>query len=152
MDHLDGRILRALQRRSDRPVAELAAEVGLSPSACHRRVRLLEEAGVIQGYAARLDPEKIGLAVQAFVEITLSAQSEEALSAFEAAVRRQEDILECHLTSGSADYILRVGAASVRDFDRVHRTVLARLPGVASMQTIFTLRPIQPWRGYPVRL
>lgn len=150
MDRIDRRLLRLLQRQSDRPIADIAAEIGLSPSACHRRIRLLEARGVIRGYAARLDPQALGLAVQAFVEISLTSQSVATLDAFESAVRRHEDILECHLTSGSADYLLRVIARSMEDYDRIHRHVLARLPGVASMQTIFALRAIQPFRGYPV--
>ena len=150
MDHTDARILRALQRDASRPVAELAADVGLSPSACHRRVKLLEEAGVVTGYRARLDPAKLGLNIHVFVEITLSSQSQEALNAFEAAVGRFDEILECHLTTGEADYLLRVVARDMGDFDNVHRNCLARLPGVARMQTIFSLRAIRSWRGYPV--
>lgn len=152
MDHTDARILRALQRDASRPVAELASEVGLSASACHRRVKLLEEAGIIAGYRARLDPAKLGLNIQVFVEITLSSQSQEALNAFEAAVGRFDEILECHLTTGEADYLLRVVARDMGDFDNVHRNCLARLPGVARMQTIFSLRAIRPWRGYPVEV
>jgi DNA-binding Lrp family transcriptional regulator len=150
MDQTDARILRALQRDSSRPVAELAAEVGLSASACHRRVKLLEETGIIAGYAARLDRERLGFPVQVFVEITLSSQSQEALTAFETAVNRFEEILECHLTTGQADYFLRVVARDVADYDNIHRNCLARLPGVARMHTIFVLRQIRAFQGYPV--
>lgn len=150
MDRIDARILRALQRDSSRPVAELAAEVGLSASACHRRVKLLEEAGVISGYAARLDRVRLGFQVQVFVEIMLSSQSREALSAFEAAVARFDEILECHLTTGAADYLLRVVARDVADYDDIHRNCLTQLPGVARIQTIFVLRSIREWQGYPV--
>jgi DNA-binding Lrp family transcriptional regulator len=151
MDQIDARILRALQRDSSPSVAELAGEVGLSASACHRRVKLLEEAGVITGYAARLDRAALGFSIQVFVEITLNSQSQEALSAFEVAVMRFEEILECHLTTGQADYILRVVARDVADYDDIHRNCLARLPGVSAMQTIFVLRPIREWQGYPIR-
>lgn len=151
MDQVDARILRALQRDSSRPVAELAGEVGLSASACHRRVKLLEEAGVIAGYVARLDRAALGFPIQVFVEITLNSQSQEALSAFETAVTRFDEILECHLTTGQADYILRVVARDVADYDDIHRNCLARLPGVSAMQTIFVLRPIREWQGYPIR-
>ncbi len=151
MNQIDARILRALQRDSSRPMAELAGEVGLSASACHRRVKLLEEAGVITGYVARLDREVLGFSIQVFVEITLSSQSQEALNAFETAVMRFEEILECHLTTGQADYLLRVTARDVADYDDIHRNCLARLPGVSAMQTIFVLRPIREWQGYPIR-
>lgn len=150
IDDIDARLLMLLQTDSARPLAQLAEEVGLSTSACHRRVRLLEEAGVIAGYAARIDRTALGLSIQVFVEITLSGQSQEILEAFEAAVVRFEDILECHLTSGNADYILRVVARDMQDYDDIHRNCLARLPHVATMQTIFTLRNIKRWRGYPV--
>jgi Lrp/AsnC family leucine-responsive transcriptional regulator len=151
MDKIDARILRALQQDSSRPVAELAAEVGLSASACHRRVKLLEESGVIVGYVARLDRAALGFPIQVFVEITLSSQSQEALKAFETVVTRFEEILECHLTTGQADYILRVVARDVADYDNIHRNCLARLPGVSSMQTIFVLRSIRERRGYPIQ-
>ncbi len=151
MDRFDRRIIAALQRNSARPIAILAEEIGLSPSACHRRVRALEESGVIAGYAARIDRTKLGLSLQVFVEISLSSQAREVLEAFETAVTRFDDILECHLTSGHADYILRVVARDMADYAAIHRDCLARLPHVASMQTIFTLRPVQQWRGYPIR-
>ena len=146
----DARILRALQENSASPLSELAGKIGLSPSACHRRVKLLEERGFITGYAARLDQRALGLEIMVFVDISLHSQSEESLTAFEAAVGRLDDILECHLTTGEADYSLRIAARSVRDYDRIHREGLSRLPGVASMKTSFSLRSIKPWRGYPV--
>lgn len=150
MNDADARILRALQENSASPLSELAGKIGLSPSACHRRVKLLEERGVITGYSARLDQRALGLEIMVFVDISLHSQSEEALTAFEDAVGRLGDILECHLTTGEADYSLRIAARSVRDYDRIHREGLSRLPGVASMKTSFSLRSIKPWRGYPV--
>ena len=150
MDRFDHRILRALQKDSSRPIADLARDIGLSTSACHRRIKLLEESGIIVGYVARIDRNALGLKLQVFVEITLSSQAREVLEAFEASVTRFEDILECHLTSGHADYILRVVARDMADFADIHRNVLSRLPNVASMQTIFTLRPVQHWRGYRI--
>ena len=151
IDVLDGRILSVLQRDSAITMAALAERVGLSPSACHRRVRLLEEAGVIAGYAARLDRRSLGLTMEVFVDITLASQSEEALEAFERAVDRYDEILECWLPSGDHDYHLRVAARDMADFDRIHRSCLSRLPGVSAMRSTFALRPIKPWRGYPVR-
>ncbi len=152
MDERDARILRALQRDCRQPLAELAAEIGLSTSACHRRIKLLEEAGVISGYVAKLSSAALGLPVHLFVEITLSSQSENALKAFEDAVRRYDDILECHLAAGEADYILRVAARDVADFNEIHRNCLSRLPGTSAMKTIFVLRSVKQWQGYPVRL
>lgn len=151
MDRFDRAILREQQISSGRSIAELADLVGVSPSACHRRLRALEQSGVIDGYAARLDPAKLGLAAEIFVEITLASQSREAMDAFEAAVGRFDDILECHLTSGTADYILRVAAENLQHFDSIHRDCLARLPGVSSMRSSFSIRTIKRMRGFPVR-
>lgn len=151
LDSVDRRILVALQRDSAPPLASLAERVGLSPSAAHRRVRALEQGGAITGYAARLDREALGLAVEVFVDIRLASQSEETLDAFERAVTRHEEILECWLISGDADYHLRVAARDMADFDRIHRACLARLPGVASMRSTFAVRRIKDWAGYPVR-
>jgi DNA-binding Lrp family transcriptional regulator len=150
-DAFDLRILAALQRDSAPPIATLADAVGLSPSACHRRVKLLEDSGVIAGYRATLDAEALGLTLQVFVDITLAAQSEASLEAFERAVSRYDEILECWLVSGDADYHLRVAATDMADFERIHRACLARLPGVASMRSTFAIRRAKPWSGYPVR-
>lgn len=151
IDATDARLLTALQADSAHSIASLAQDVGLSTSACHRRVRLLEDAGIIAGYVARLDRVELGLNLQVFVEISVSSQSRDVLEAFEAAVNRFDDILECHLTSGTADYILRVVARDMNDYDDIHRNCLSRLPHVANMQTVFTLRNIKKWRGYPVK-
>ena len=151
MDETDCRLLRRLQLDSSRPIAALAEDVGLSTSACHRRIRLLEEAGTIRGYTATIDPAALGLTMEVFVDISLMAQEERTLDAFERAVARAPEILECWLTAGEADYQLRLMAADMADYDRIHRTVLARLPGVSSMQSRFALRRIIAWRGYPIR-
>lgn len=150
MDRTDIALIEALQRDSSRPIAELASVVALSPSACHRRIRTLEEQGVIAGYAARIDPRRIGLAVEVFVEITLTSQSREAMDKFERAVGDFDDILECHLMSGTADYLLRIAAANLDQYDSVHRDCLARLPGVSAMRSSFSLRRIKRFDGYPV--
>lgn len=151
MDQIDSRILRALQRDSSRAVADLADDLGLSASACHRRIKALEAAGVIRGYAAQLSRRKLGFNILVFVEITLRSQERSVLEGFEAAVRGSPDILECYLTSGQADYTLRVAARDMDDYDRIHRDCLAALPDVSAMHTTFALRPIKLWQGYQVR-
>ncbi|PZU58356.1 MAG: AsnC family transcriptional regulator [Sphingobium sp.] len=143
-------LLQLLQADSSRSIADLAEKAGLSTSACHRRVRALEEQGIIRNYAARLDPEKLGIGINAFVEISLTSQSREAMDRFEAAVATFDDILECHLMSGNADYILRICANDLRHFDSIHRNCLARLPGVSAMRSSFAIRSIKNWAGYPV--
>ncbi len=150
IDSIDRRILMELQRDCRQSVAELAQKAALSPSACHRRVKLLEEAGVIEGYAARLSREKLALSIEFFVEISLQTQSEEALERFEKAVALVPEILECHLMGGQFDYLLRVAAVDAQDYERIHRTRIARLPGLARIQSSLALRTVKGWRGYPV--
>ena len=151
MDRNDILLLEALQQDSSRSIAELAELAGVSPSACHRRIKALEAAGTITGYAAQIDPHQLGLKLQAFVEITLTSQSREAMDRFEAAAVQMSDILDCHLMSGNADYLLRVAARDLDQYDRIHRDCLARLPGVSAMRSAFAIRRIKRWSGYPVR-
>ena len=149
-DKSDKIILSQLQQRATMPIAELAEKAGLSASSCHRRVKLLEEAGVITGYAAQLDGRALGFANDFFVEVSLAAQTEEAFEKFEKAVQRVPEILECYLMSGQFDYLLRVAAADATDYERIHRTKLARLPGLQRLQSSVALRAIKKWSGYPV--
>ena len=149
-DKSDKIILIQLQQRATMPIAELAEKAGLSASSCHRRVKLLEEAGVITGYAAQLDGRALGFANDFFVEVSLAAQTEEAFEKFEKAVQRVPEILECYLMSGQFDYLLRVAAADATDYERIHRTKLARLPGLQRLQSSLALRAIKKWSGYPM--
>ncbi len=150
MDRIDRKILGLLQRDSTQPIAVLADQVGVSPSACHRRIKVLEKSGVIRGYAAQLNAQELGLKQQAYVEITLTSQSRDAMDRFEEAVAGFDDILECRLMSGNADYLLRVAASDLEQFDVIHRNCLARLPGVSSMRSSFVIRTIKRWSGYPM--
>ena len=151
MDRADLALLEALQADSALSISELAEKVALSSSACHRRIKALEQSGVIAGYGARREPRQLGLSVEVFVEITLTSQSRETMDRFERSVLDFDEILECHLMSGSADYLLRVAARDLDQYDWVHRECLARLPGVSSMRSSFSLRRIKQMRGYPVR-
>lgn len=150
LDKTDKIILSELQKNAQRPIAELAQRAGLSPSSCHRRVKLLEERGVILGYTANLDRAALGLVNEFFVEVSLSAQTEEAFEKFEKAVQRVPEILECHLMSGQFDYLLRVVAADAADYERIHRSRISRLPGVQRIQSALALRTVKGWSGYPV--
>ena len=150
-DRGDAALLALLQRDSSRSIAELAADAGLSPSSCQRRIKALEAAGVIHGYHARLDPARIGLDLQALVEISLTSQNRDVLERFEAAVMRYDEILECDLMAGHADYVLRIAARDLQHFDDIHRNCLSQLPEVAAMRTYFAIRTIKRWSGYPVR-
>ena len=150
IDKIDKIILTELQRNAQRPIADLAAKAGLSASSCHRRVKLLEEAGTITGYTATLDREALGLANEFFVEVSLAAQTEEAFERFEKAVQRVPEILECHLMSGQFDYLLRVAATDAADYERIHRSRISRLPGVQRIQSSLALRTVKGWAGYPI--
>ena len=142
LDATDRRLLAALQRDGRLTTAQLSDLAHLSPSACHRRVQRMEAEGVIDRYVALLDARRLGWPTTVFVEITLSGQADELLDAFEAAVKRVPDVLECHLMAGTADYLLKVVAQDTDDFARIHRQYLARLPGVAQMHSSFALRTV----------
>jgi DNA-binding Lrp family transcriptional regulator len=150
LDPTDRRILAVLQRRGRISNADLSEEVNLSASACHRRVQRLEEEGYISSYVALLDRRKMGLPTLVFVEITLPGQADDLLDAFEKAVSRIPDVLECHLMAGTADYILKIVAEDTEDFARIHRQHLSRLPGVAQMQSSFALRTVFKTTAIPV--
>jgi Lrp/AsnC family transcriptional regulator, leucine-responsive regulatory protein len=150
LDAIDSRILSALQKDGRLSNTVLAERVNLSASACHRRVQRLEKEGWITGYVALLNPRKMGRPTTVFVEITLSGQADEVLDAFEKAVARVPDVLECHLMAGSADYLLKVVAGDTEDFARIHRRYLATLPGVAQMQSSFALRTVRQTTALPV--
>ncbi|WP_026757138.1 Lrp/AsnC family transcriptional regulator [Sediminimonas qiaohouensis] len=150
LDPTDRRILRELQKRGRMSNANLSEAVNLSPSACHRRVQRLESEGYIRDYVALLNARKMGMATTVFVEITLSGQADEVLDAFERAVTRIPDVLECHLMAGTADYILKVVAENTEDFARIHRQHLSRLPGVVQMQSSFALRTVFKTTALPV--
>ena len=149
-DRTDRRILSALQQDCRLSIAELAEKIPLSPSACHRRVKLLEEAGAIAAYEARLNPATLGYRLEVFVEISLSSQSEKVLDAFERAIKDCPEVLECHLMAGEADYLIRVAAADAAHYERIHRNRLSRLPDVTRMKSNFVLRTVRPWSGYYV--
>ncbi|MDX2202285.1 MAG: Lrp/AsnC family transcriptional regulator [Hyphomicrobiaceae bacterium] len=149
-DPINIRILKQLQRDCRQSLAELGQRVGLSPSACHRRVQQMEEAGIIAGYGARLDPRLLGYAMEFFVEVSLKSQSDKALAAFERAVAARPEILECHLMTGGSDYLLRIVAADAADFERIHRECLSGLPNVARLVSHLSIRTVRPWTGYPV--
>ena len=142
LDATDHAILRLLQADGRMTHAALAESVHLSPSACLRRVRRLEESGVISGYHARLDRELLGVATTVFVEISLDSQHENVLDEFEAAVLTVPEIISCHLMAGDADYLIQVAAADVADYERIHRTAMARLPHVAKVRSSFALRGV----------
>lgn len=141
-DATDVAILEILQEDGRITNADLAARVSLSASACLRRVRRLEDDGVIDRYVALVRTESVGRPTSVFVEISLSSQREEELDAFEDAIRATPEVMECHLMAGDADYLVKVQCADVADYERIHRHYLAVLPGVTRLRTSFALRTV----------
>lgn len=142
LDDADQRILKALRQDGRMTNAALAEAVGLSPSACLRRLRLLESRGVIRGYTALIEEPTQGDTVTVIVQITLDRQTEEHLSRFETAVRRLPEVRDCFLMTGLSDYLLRVEVRDAPDYERIHKEQLSRLPGVARIQSSFAIRRV----------
>lgn len=142
LDSIDHSIVSALQDDGRISNVQLAEKVGLSPSACLRRVQILEDRGIITGYAAMIDAAALGRSTHIIVAITLERQSEDYLSAFERAVADCPDVMECYLMAGDADYVLRLQARDAADYERIHKEYLSRLPGVARIQSSFALRQV----------
>ena len=150
LDSIDVTLLEALQADARIPFAELGERAGLSASACHKRVKALEAAGLIAQYAALLSEEAAGFRTSVFVQATLREQTEETLARFETAVARRPEITECFLMAGSSDYLMRVLCRDAEDFERVHRDVLTRLPGVARVMSNFAIRKIFRRSAVPI--
>lgn len=143
LDDVDKRILAALQEDGRLTNVELAERAGLSPSPCLRRVRILEEEGIIRGYQAVVDQRQVGLPVSVFVSVKLEKQREDALQRFEKAVRAFPEVLECYLMTGSRDYLLRVVARDLADYERFLKATLTRIEGVASIESSFALAQVK---------
>ncbi|ACM29638.1 alanine catabolic operon transcriptional regulator protein [Rhizobium rhizogenes K84] len=127
--------------------AKLAIEVGLSPSACLRRINLLEKAGVIRGYTALIDSVSGESAIAVIINITLERQTEDHLNRFEAAVRKHPEIQECFLMTGGSDYLLKVEVAGAGEFERIHKEILSTLPGVLRIHSSFSIRNVLATRA-----
>lgn len=141
-DDIDSAILRELQADGRMTSADLADRVGLSPTSASRRVRRLEDAGVIDKYVMLLDPLAIGRSVSVFVEMSLDSQAEELLDEFEAAIALTPEVMSCHLMAGDADYLVHVVCVDVADYERIHRQHLASLPHVARLRSSFAIRQV----------
>lgn len=142
LDRLDTRILAQLAANSDLTSAELGEAVGLSPSAAHRRAGQLRERGLIAGYRAVLSPAARGHPSVVLVNVTLRDQRQETMAAFEREIVDLPEIRDCFLMSGEADYMLHVEVKRDDSFERIHREVLARLPGVTRLASHFVIREV----------
>ena len=142
LDAIDITILSELQRDARIPNVKLADKAGLSPSACSRRLDALEQSGIIRGFHARLSSRALGHPIIVIVYMTLEGQSVAHLSAFEEAVKKCPNVLICYMMSGTSDYILRVAARDLADYERVHKEWLSTMPGVSRMTSSFALREV----------
>ena len=134
LDAIDRKILSLLQSDSRMTMQELSEKVGLSVSPCHRRVKLLEERGVITRYIATVDQKSLGLHVSVFISIKLARQKEEDLNRFAKAISKWDEVLECYLMTGNRDYLLRVVAADLSSYEAFLKNKLTRLDGIASIE------------------
>ena len=151
LDAADKSLLRRLQSDGRATNAQLAEAAHLSESACFRRVRALEARGVIAGYGAWVDQRAVGLPLNIFVSISLTSQAEEILTTFEKAIAEIPEVMECHLMTGTSDYLVRVVAADIDDLERLHAARLTRLPGVARVTSSVALRTVVRRSALPIR-
>ncbi len=151
LDRIDLSILEHLQRDGRATTGELGESAGLSPSPAHRRQKLLEESGVITGYVALLDQDRVGLPVNVMVSVELVGQTQELLEAFEHAVADLPEVMECMLMTGAADYLLRVVAVDLGAYEEFLRTRLTRLPGVRGVRSAFALKRVIYRTNLPLR-
>ena len=142
LDEMDVRILEALRQNARISNVELADRVSLSATACARRIRSLEENGVIRGYTTIRNVAAGEGRRPVFVQVKLVASTAESMRRFEVAVRKCEEVRECFLVAGTADYLLRVEIDGQEEFERIHGSVLSRLPGVSSIHSSFTIRSV----------
>ncbi len=141
-DSIDLKILRELVKDARISQVVLAERVGLSPTACARRLQQLEKAGLIRGYSAEIDATMLGYMMTVMVRITLERQNENALIAFEKAIAKCPDVMSCHLMSGSDDYLVQVQARDMEDYERIHKQHLSRMPGVERLHSSFAMRSV----------
>ena len=143
IDQLDRSILQMLQRNGRATINEVSESVGLSPSPVARRIRLLEEAGIITGYAAQIDEVALGYGFSVFISVKLDKQIDEALVKFEAAIRLFPEVVDCWLMTGNRDYLLRIATNGLAEFERFLVGKFTKLPGVASIESSIPLRRVK---------
>ena len=151
LDRLDRKVLHELQRDGRISNVDLAARVNLSESACLRRVRVLEKAGLIERYVALLDQKQVGLSGTVFVHIVLRREEQSELAAFEAAIQDIPEVMECYLMTGEFDYLLRLVVSDMADFERLHNDALTRLPGVSRVNSSVAIRTVRKTTELPVQ-
>lgn len=150
MDQIDRKIVRALQHDGRMTITELAEQVGLSPTPCARRLDRLQRDGVITGYAAQVDPEQLGFGVTIFISVELEKQDRNAIDAFEKAIRRCDEVMECYLMTGSRDVLLRVAVQDLKAFDAFLESRLMKIAGIRNLRSNFALRTMIKRGALPI--
>jgi len=150
MDTTDLKILRFLQDRPEASVSYLAEKIGLSQTPCWRRIKKLEDDGVISGRAVILDPKSLGIVIDVVAHLKVARQEEETLEALEAEVQTHPEIVECFSMSGESDYMLRVMARSIEDYENFLKKTLVHLPGVAGVNSSFVLKRVKLTTDLPI--
>lgn len=150
LDAIDRRIVAALQSDGRMSMVDLADRVGLSPTPCLRRVKRLEEDGIIRGYAALIDPARIGNGLQAFVQVNLVNHAEETVAAFQRALAERPEVVACYATSGEMDYLLQIIVADLEAYSAFALKALLRMPGVKDTRSSFVMAMLKPFAGVPV--
>ncbi len=150
MDDIDSKIIRALQNDGRMTVIDLADHVGLSPTPCARRLDRLQRDGIITGYAAQVDPERLGFGVTIFVSVELEKQDRSAIDSFEKAIRRCDEVMECYLMTGSRDILLRVVAKDLNAFDAFLENRLMKIQGIRNLRSNFALRTMVKRESLPL--
>ncbi|MDB5974261.1 MAG: putative transcriptional regulator, AsnC family [Nevskia sp.] len=151
LDRTDLRMLRELQKNGRMPVVDLAEKVSLSATACQRRLRRLEESGVIERYAAVLSPTALGQRIQAFVRVSIERQSKDVAEAFEHAIKRQPEVRACYVMTGDLDFLLHVMVPDLQAFAEFSMKVLIGLPGVKDVRSSLVLDAVKQDEGIPLR-
>ncbi len=150
LDSVDIRLLAELQQDGRRSVVELAERVGLSPTPCARRIRQLEEAGIVRGYAAQIDPTRLGLTVRAFVQVRLERHTDETVARFTEALAALDAVVSCHATTGDHDFMLQVLAADLESLSNIVLRSLLRIAGVRDVKSSLALETVKQSQRLPL--
>jgi Lrp/AsnC family transcriptional regulator, leucine-responsive regulatory protein len=150
LDFIDHKLLGVLQEHGRMSVTDVSKQVNLSPTPCTLRMRKLEEQGVIQGYSARVSPQALGISLLVFVTVKLRGTDEATLRAFNAAVKPVKQILECHMTGGGFDYLLKLRVRDMQEYRQVHGGVIGELPMVECTHSYFVMEEVKETTLLPI--
>ena len=150
IDKTDAKILKQLQHDSRISNAQLSEQIGMSTSPCWRRIKQLEDTQVIKGYGVLLDRKKIGLGVMVFIRVSIDSHSEKEAKKFEEEVSALEHVVACYSIGGDADFLLQVVSPDLDTYAEFSMSIIRRLPGIKEMQSMFVLKELKPFQGYPI--